>query len=152
MSDRHGLLRALREPRSANELLWARVTVLAMVTVILVLAGAFVFYRLERNAPGSEVTTYGDALFWTSSQITTISSSLANPISTGGRILAVLTDLASIAVVSLLFGTIVQHIHIASPKRERSFQRTAEEDDAAEPSTVVGAPERQRGNEPPLSV
>ena len=119
-----------------------------MLTVILVLAGAFVFYRLERNAPGSEVTTYGDALFWTSSQITTISSSLANPITTGGRILAVLTDLASIAMVSLLFGTIAQHIHIVSPKRERSFQRTAEEDDAAE---VVGAPERQRGDEPPHS-
>ena len=146
MSDRHGLLRALREPRSANELLLARVTVLVMLTVILVLAGAFVFYRLERNAPGSEVTTYGDALFWTSSQITTISSSLANPITTGGRILAVLTDLASIAMVSLLFGTIAQHIHIVSPKRERSFHRTAEEDDAAE---VVGAPERQRGDEPP---
>ena len=84
MSDRHGLLRPLREPRSANELLLARVTVLVMLTVILVLAGAFVFYRLERNAPSSEVKTYGDALFWTSSQITTISSSLANPISTGG--------------------------------------------------------------------
>lgn len=132
MSYRHGFLRALREPRSANELLLARVTVLAMLTVILVLAGAFVFYRLERSAPGSEVTTYGDALFWTSSQITTISSSLANPISTGGRIFAVLTDLASVAVVSLLFGTIAQHIHIVSPKRERSFQRTAEEDDAPE--------------------
>jgi hypothetical protein len=135
MSHRHGFLRALREPRSANELLLARVTVLAMTTVILVLVGAFVFYRLERSAPGSEVTTYGDALFWTSSQITTISSSLANPISTGGRIFAVLTDLASIAVVSLLFGTIAQHIHIVSPKRERSFHRTAEEDDAAEDQT-----------------
>ena len=148
MNDRNGLLRALREPRSANELLVARVTVLVMLTVILVLAGAFVFYRLERNAPGSEVTTYGDALFWTTSQITTISSSLANPISTGGRILAVLTDLVSIAMVSLLFGTIAQHIHIVSPKRERSFHRTAEEGDA-EPRTVVGAPERQRRDEPP---
>lgn len=148
MSDRHGLLRALREPRSANELLVARVTGLVMLTVILVLAGAFVFYRLERNAPGSEVTTYGDALFWTSSQITTISSSLANPISTGGRILAVLTDLVSIAVVSLLFGTIAQHINFVSPKRERSFHRTAEEDDA-EPRTVVSAPESQRRDEPP---
>ena len=148
MSDRHGLLRALREPRSANELLVARVTGLVMLTVILVLAGAFVFYRLERNAPGSEVTTYGDALFWTSSQITTISSSLANPISTGGRILAVLTDLVSIAMVSLLFGTIAQHINFVSPKRERSFHRTAEEDDA-EPRTVVRAPEPQRRDEPP---
>ena len=149
MSVRHGLLRALREPRSANELLLARLTVLVILTVILVLADAFVFYRLERNAPGSEVTTYGDALFWTSSQITTISSSLANPISTGGRILAVLTDLVSIAMVSLLFGTIAQHIHIVSPTRERSFHRTAEEDDSAEPSTIVGAPERQRRDEPP---
>ena len=146
MSDQQGFLRALHEPRSANELLRARVAVLVMVTLVLVHAGAFVFYRLERSAPGSEVASYGDALFWTSSQITTISSSLPNPISTGGRIFAVLIDFASIAVVSLLFGTIAQHIRIVSPKRERSFQRMAEEDDAGE---VIGAPERQRGDEPP---
>ena len=109
MSVRH-VLRALREPRSANELLLARLTVLVVLTVILNSRTPSCSIGSKRNAPGSEVTA-GDALFWTSSQITTISSSLANPISTGGRILAVLTDLVSIAMVSLLFGTIAQHPH-----------------------------------------
>lgn len=33
------------------------------------------------------------------------------------------TDFASIAIVSLLFGTIAQHLDITSPLRERRFRR-----------------------------
>ncbi len=75
---------------------------------------AFAFYRLERGPPGTEITSYGDALFLTSSQITTISSSLRNPITSGGRALAVATDFVAIAVVSLLFGTIVDRMRTKS--------------------------------------
>ncbi|MEA2332244.1 MAG: voltage-gated potassium channel [Thermoleophilaceae bacterium] len=123
MSNPRSLLDKLRHPESANELLAARVTGLVVATVVIDLAVAYGFYRLERGAPGTEVTSYGDALFWTSSQITTVSSSLRNPITAGGRILAVAVDFASIAVVSLLFGTIAQHLDITSPIRERRFRR-----------------------------
>lgn len=56
-----------------------------------------------------------------------MSSSLENPITTGGRILAVGIDFISVAVVSLLFGAIAQHIHIVSPERELSFRRNDDE-------------------------
>jgi hypothetical protein len=123
MPNRRNLLDKLRNPQSANELLVARVTRLALLTVVIDLLVAFAFYRLEQGAAGTEVTSYRDALFWTSSQITTVSSSLRNPITTGGRVLAVATDFASIAIVSLLFGTIAQHLDITSPMRERRFRR-----------------------------
>jgi Ion channel len=132
MSNRRRAFRALRQPRSATELLVARVIVLAAFTVLVDLAVAFAFYRLERDVPGTEIRTYGDALFWTSSQITTISSSLRNPITAGGRVLAVATDFIAVATVSLLFGTIAQHIHIISPKRERQFNRDEDDKDAAQ--------------------
>src|SRR4029078_9439121 len=112
MSDHHGLLRALRQPRSANELLAARVIVLFAFTIVVDFLVAYVFYRLERGAPGTEITTFGDSLFWTSSQITTVSSSLRTPITPGGRVLAVVTDFIAVATVSLLFGSIAQYIHI----------------------------------------
>jgi hypothetical protein len=108
------------------------VIVLVAFTVLVDLAVAFAFYQLEREVPGTEIRTYGDALFWTSSQITTISSSLRNPLSTGGRVLAVVTDFIAVATVSLLFGTIAQHIHIVSPSRERQFSRDEDEKDAAQ--------------------
>jgi hypothetical protein len=122
----------LRQPRSSTELLIARLIVLAAFTVLVDLAVAFAFFRLERDVPGTEIRTYGDALFWTSSQITTISSSLRNPLTSGGRVLAVMTDFIAVATVSLLFGTIAQHIHITSPRRERQFSRDEDDEDAAQ--------------------
>ena len=112
----------LRRPHSARELLWVRIGLLAVFTLAVVLGVAFAFLLLERDAHGTEVTNYGDALFWTASQMSTVSSSLPNPITDGGRVLAVSLDFMSVAVVSLLFGSIAQHIHITSPMRERHFR------------------------------
>jgi hypothetical protein len=121
VSDGRGVLGPLRKPRSENELLIARLIALSAFTVAVDLVVSFAFFHLERDAIDTDIRTYGDALFWTSSQITTISSSLRNPLTTGGRVLAVVTDFISIATVSLLFGTIAQHIHVVGPKRARWF-------------------------------
>jgi hypothetical protein len=128
MAERRSMLEKHRRPHSANELLAVRVTLLVIATVVLDLIVAFVFFLLERHAPGTQVTNYGDALFWTSSQISTVSSSLANPITTAGRVLAVSLDFVSVAVISLLFGTIAQHIHITSPRKQRHFREDPERD------------------------
>jgi hypothetical protein len=129
MTGRRTMRERLRRPHSARELLWVRVALLALFTVAVVLGVASAFLLLERDAPGTEVTNYGDALFWTASQMSTVSSSLPNPITDGGRILAVSVDFTSVAVVSLLFGSIAQHIHITSPRKERHFRRPGGERD-----------------------
>jgi hypothetical protein len=113
----------LRRPYSAMELLIARVAFIGLFTVATVFVFAALFLMLERDAPGSQVTHYGDALFWTASQMSTVSSSLANPITGGGRALAVALDFTSVAVVSLLFGSIAQHIHITSHHKVQTFRR-----------------------------
>ena len=100
----------------------ARLIAIFVFTVVVDLLVSLAFYRFERDALDTEIRTYGDALFWTSSQITTVSSSLRNPLTTGGRILAVVTDFIAVATVSLLFGTIAQHIHVTGPKRLRRSQ------------------------------
>ena len=120
MHTNHNLIQRLRHPETSNERLVARLAVLVIVTVVIDLVLAFAFYGLERNAPETEITSYGDALFWTSSQITTVSSSLRNPITSGGRALAVATDFAAIAVDSVLFGTIVDRLRTKSAIRRRS--------------------------------
>jgi hypothetical protein len=135
MSERRSVLEKLREPETARQLLARRVTLLAIATVATDLLLAVGFYFLERRAAGTEIHSYWDGLFWTSSQITTVSSSVRNPLTTGGRILAVSVDFMAVAVVSLLFGTIAQHIHITSPKRERHF-RSADDEDQGEGSRV----------------
>ena len=116
----------LRRPRSAMELLTVRVAFIALFTLAMVFLVALLFLQFERDASGTQVTSYGDALFWTASQMSTVSSSLANPITDGGRVLAVSLDFMSVAIVSLLFGSIAQHIHLTSPMKERHFRRPPE--------------------------
>jgi hypothetical protein len=125
-SGRRGLREKLRRPDSARELLAARVTAILLATVAIDLAVAVAFYFLERRAPGTQVTSYGDALFWTSSQMSTVSSSLANPITGGGRVLAVALDFISVAFISLLFGSIAQHLHFTTTRKQRHFRDEAE--------------------------
>jgi hypothetical protein len=115
MQKKHHVIQRLRHPESSNERLVARLAVVVVATIVIDLLAAYAFYLLERGAAGTEITSYGDALFWTSSQITTVSSSLRNPITTGGRVLAVATDFVAIAVVSLLFGTIVDRMRTKIP-------------------------------------
>ena len=112
----------LRRPRTPSELLVARLTLVSLAVVAIDLVAAFAFYLLERDAPGSDVTTYEQSLFWTSSQLSSVSSSLSNPITTGGHILAVGIDFIAVGVVTVLVATIVQHLHLVSPRREQYFR------------------------------
>ncbi len=125
-------LEKLRHPRSPNELLIARLTLVAIATLVIDLVAAFVFYLLERGAPGTDVRNYEQSLFWTTSQLTSVSSSLKNPITTGGHILAIGIDILAVGVVTVLIATIVQHIHLVSPRRERYFREPAEGETGSE--------------------
>jgi len=63
-----------------TEHLRARVATLLAVTVALDLVASVLAYLFERHAPATGITTLGDALFWTSTQLLTVSSQLPNPI------------------------------------------------------------------------
>jgi hypothetical protein len=80
-----------------------------LVTIVLATAGVDVVcgalaYLLERHAPETEVASFGSAMFWTTTQLLTVSSSIKNPTSTGGRLLDVLMELYAITVIATLAG------------------------------------------------
>ena len=85
----------------------------AVATVLI-----FVF---ERHAKGTEITTFGDSIFWTSTQLLTVSSQLPNPISTGGRILDVFMEAWAVSVVASLAAAVgAFFVHVAGePARSR---------------------------------
>lgn len=74
------------------------------VTAVVVLVGAAAMLFLERDAEASTIRTYGDALWWSAALITTVASDL-QPVTGGGRVLAVLMMLYSMIV----FGYLVSH-------------------------------------------
>lgn len=68
-------------------------------------------FVLERHASQTETKTLGSALFWTTTQLLTVSSSFKNPVSFGGRVLDVFMEAYAIIVIAALagaFGAFIQ--------------------------------------------
>jgi hypothetical protein len=67
---------------------------------------AVVALLFERHAQETEIKTFGGAIFWTTTQLLTVSSSLKDPISAGGRVLDVFMEIWAITVIATLAGAI----------------------------------------------
>ena len=78
--------------------------VIAIATIGVDLICAVLAYLFERHAAQTEIETFGSALFWTSTQLLTVSSSIKNPISFGGRVLDVFMEAYAITVIAALAG------------------------------------------------
>jgi hypothetical protein len=95
----------------AHRHLRSRLGALVLMTVALDAIASLLVYLTERNARGTGIHTVGDALFWTSTQLTTVSSQLPNPISTSARVLDVLLQAYAISVVAILAGSFGAFFH-----------------------------------------
>jgi hypothetical protein len=80
--------------------LLARLTIVVAATIVIDAIGSVLIYFLERGAPGTEITTFGDALFFTTVQLLTVSSQLRNPLTPGGRIVDVGLEVWAVIVVA----------------------------------------------------
>jgi len=100
-----------------------RLVMIFGATMVVAIFGAMAIYFLERHARGTQIRNYGDALFWTSAQLLTVSSQLRNPISTGARILDIFFEMWAISVVAVLAGSVgsfFTHKHKAESKGPQS--------------------------------
>ena len=62
---------------------------IAIATIGVALICAVLALVFEQHANQTQITSFGSALFWTSTQLLTVSSSIQNPISTPARVLDV---------------------------------------------------------------
>jgi hypothetical protein len=88
-----------------HEHLRSRLVFVFVATIVLDAIASVLILLFERHAEGTEITNYGDSLFWTSTQLLTVSSQLPNPISTPVRVLDVLLQAYAISVVAILAGS-----------------------------------------------
>ena len=77
---------------------------IAIATIAVDVVCTVAAFLLEHNAPQSEIKTLGDAAFWSTTQLLTVSSSLKNPISSGAMLLDVAMEIYAITVVAALAG------------------------------------------------
>jgi hypothetical protein len=81
-----------------------RLVGIALATIGFDLLCAVLAFAFEHDAKQTQVTSFGSALFWTSTQLLTVSSSIQNPISTPARLLDVAMEVYAITVVGSLAG------------------------------------------------
>ena len=101
-----------------HEHLRSRLVVLFVATIILDAVASVLVYLFERDAPGTGITNLGDALFWTSTQLLTVSSQLQNPISTPARVLDVFLQAYAISAVAILAGSFGAFFHRRGDERD----------------------------------
>jgi hypothetical protein len=75
------------------------------VTLVVDLAGAVLVWLTERHAHGTDIHGFGDALFFTTVQLLTISSQMANPLTAAGRVVDVGLEVWAIVVVASIGGS-----------------------------------------------
>ena len=108
----------------------SRIAVLAGASVALDLVAAGLAKVFENGAP-HHFATYFDALFWTTTQLLTVSSQLPNPERTATKILDVVLEAWAIIVVASLAATFSDLLH------HRTRHRAMQERQAASPSPGV---------------
>lgn len=94
-------------------------------TVLLVLCAALAVLDAERSRPDANITTFGDALWWAVSTITTVGYGDRYPISATGRFVAVGLMVGGIALLGVVTASIASWL----------IDRVREEDEAVQTAT-----------------
>ena len=77
-----------------------RLLLVLILTLIVDAVGTVLVYIFERGVRGGEIHTFGDALFFTTVQLLTVSSQIRNPLTPAGRIVDVLLEVWAVIVVA----------------------------------------------------
>jgi uncharacterized membrane protein (DUF2068 family) len=90
--------------RTETKRIIRRLVILFAATVVATLICALALYLLERHAHDSEIKSYGLAVFSSASQLLILGSSLADPVTTTGRIITVAMDVYAVVVIGTISG------------------------------------------------
>lgn len=97
----------------------------AGAALLIIYIAALAVLDAERHAPGANIVSFGDALWWAFVTITTVGYGDYFPVTLGGRIVAVLLMAGGVAVVGVVTATLSSWI----------IERVAQGHDDEEPAT-----------------
>ena len=83
-----------------------RLVAVALATVGFDIVCAVLAFLFEHHQKQTQIESAGSALFWTTTQLLTVSSSMQNPISFAGRVLDVVMEIYAITVIAALAGAL----------------------------------------------
>lgn len=85
--------------------LLARLLIALGLTVIVDVVGGLLTWHFESGLKGSDIHGLGDALFFSTVQVLTISSSLKNPLTAAGKLVDIALEAWAIFVVTAIAGS-----------------------------------------------
>ena len=95
-----------------------RLAAAVIVTALIDLIGSALDYHFEHDRVRDGISSFGEAVFWTTAQLLTVSSQMPNPVTTGGRIVDILLELYAIVVVTTVAGSWADFFHHRREERQ----------------------------------
>jgi len=77
-----------------------RLAIVGLATLVVDAICSVIIFLFERHAHGTDISSFGDAVFFTTVQLLTVSSQLSNPLTPAGRILDVFLEVWAVIVVA----------------------------------------------------
>jgi hypothetical protein len=98
-------LRRLLTWEERHRRLLARLILAFALTLVVDFVGALLAWHWEEGLKGSDIHGFGDAVFFSTVQVLTVSSSMKNPLTAGGKAIDVILELWAIGVVTAVAGS-----------------------------------------------
>jgi hypothetical protein len=98
-------LRRLASWEDRHRRLLSRLAIVFSLTLLVGVVGAILTYVFEKDVEGGDIHGFGDAVFFSTVQLLTVSSQLKAPLTTGGRVVDVFLEMWAIFVVTGVAGS-----------------------------------------------
>ena len=108
----HGVMDFATAATPIHHTLRNRIAGIVVVSAVVDLLAAMLAWHFEHGR--GEITTVWNALFWTTTQMLTVSSQFPNPLTTGGKILDVVLQIYAVTVVTAVAGAFASFFHARS--------------------------------------
>ena len=124
--------------RSAGTALRGRITLYTAGSAsLLIFTSALATLDAERHEPGTSIRTFGQALWWALTTITTIGYGDTVPVSTEGRFIAALLMIGGVALIGVVTATLASWI-VSLVEEENAEQEAATQAQVAALQQQVG--------------
>ena len=94
----------------------SRIVIVIALTLVVDVVASVLVWVLERDARGTDIHGLGDAVFFSTTQLLTISSQLRTPLTDAGRFVDVALELWGVVVVASLGGSFASFFTSGDPK------------------------------------
>ena len=83
----------------------ARIVITIVLTILVDAVGSILVWHWERSVKGTDVHGFGDAVFFVTVQVLTVSSSAKNPLTAGGKVVDVFLEVWAVFVITAVAGS-----------------------------------------------